>query len=534
MNAPALRICAAPKTRKCHPEIQIGFPALPPPDSSARFDLLREWLRVCDEDHPACSHYVSTADLPTRVVDIGEEATGDLRLHTFTPEEKEETSRTDYIALSHCWGGLSDKQKRKFCTTKENIEERFEEGFDFGSLPSTFRDAITVTRKLGKRYLWIDALCIVQFDDDRENWRNEVTKMEAVFRNAYCTIAATSAKDPTSGFLRRAPTERPDRQFIKLDSASHGRIYVSSIADNFHEDVDRAMLNQRAWVLQERALSRRTIHFAANQAYFECGDSVRCETLTRLRSAKSPFLSDPYFPQSQGLLRSFDEVRLFQSLFERYSRLGIADMTDRPFAISGLEQRLAAAFETQCRHGVFERYLHRSLLWRRSEATRMNRIRFPDGETVPSWSWMAYDGKIEYLKIGSEEVEWSDDLSLVDDTLHAPVRRFKHCATVRDEASNYRVMDIENNPTSGWLSLDGKRRFHAKQHKCIVVGRQDGSLPARGRATRPTLNENWDLLILIVTPDRTDEGKMYKRVGVGCVPADCVSLRGEPADKVIV
>ncbi|KAF2646878.1 HET-domain-containing protein [Massarina eburnea CBS 473.64] len=35
------------------------------------------------------------------------------------------------------------------------------------SLPRKFRDAINVTRQIGIRYIWIDALCIVQdpFED---------------------------------------------------------------------------------------------------------------------------------------------------------------------------------------------------------------------------------------------------------------------------------------------------------------------------------------------------------------------------------
>jgi hypothetical protein len=35
--------------------------------------------------------------------------------------------------------------------------------------------------------------------------------------------------------------------------------------------------------LQERALSRRTIHFAEGQLYWECGQGVHCETLARMR-----------------------------------------------------------------------------------------------------------------------------------------------------------------------------------------------------------------------------------------------------------
>ena len=50
---------------------------------------------------------------------------------------------------------------------------------------------ITITRKLGFDYLWIDSLCIVQ--DDIEDWKHESASMEGVYTSAYCTVAATSA-----------------------------------------------------------------------------------------------------------------------------------------------------------------------------------------------------------------------------------------------------------------------------------------------------------------------------------------------------
>ncbi|KAH6951058.1 hypothetical protein BKA56DRAFT_626064 [Ilyonectria sp. MPI-CAGE-AT-0026] len=99
-----------------------------------------------------------------------------------------------------------------------------EKGFDMKELPQTFRDAIRVTRELGKRYLWIDAICIIQAD--KVEWE-----------------------------------------------------YI----DQFDADVEEGLLNQRVWVLQERALLRRTIHFTGSQIYWECGRGIRCETLTYMR-----------------------------------------------------------------------------------------------------------------------------------------------------------------------------------------------------------------------------------------------------------
>jgi hypothetical protein len=58
----------------------------------------------------------------------------------------------------------------------------------FASLPKSFQDAVTVTRGLGLRYLWIDALCIAQ--DDKSDWELESGNMAAIYRNVYLVIGA--------------------------------------------------------------------------------------------------------------------------------------------------------------------------------------------------------------------------------------------------------------------------------------------------------------------------------------------------------
>ena len=43
--------------------------------------------------------------------------------------------------------------------------------------------------------------------------------------------------------------------------------YVSADVEDCDQDVGKAQLNTRAWVMQEEVLARRTIHFSANQMY---------------------------------------------------------------------------------------------------------------------------------------------------------------------------------------------------------------------------------------------------------------------------
>lgn len=183
-------------------------------------------------------------------------------------EEVEGGSRR-YIALSHRWGGIDT-----FCTTAHNINERLID-IPYSQLPKTFQHAVITTWNLRVEYLWIDSLCIRQ--GDNSDWLQESAQMENVFAYAHCTLAATSAKDCNQGFL-----DRSAESFVKLtDSNSNPAlsVYIKETEIDFDKDVAQGPLNKRAWVFQERVLSHRTIHFTAEQTYFESNSNVWCEAM---------------------------------------------------------------------------------------------------------------------------------------------------------------------------------------------------------------------------------------------------------------
>ncbi|KAM0227670.1 hypothetical protein ACHAPO_011315 [Fusarium lateritium] len=252
---------------------QIGTPGLPVPGSGEQFSLFKEWIRVCDDTHghvatSLSSPRLSNVSLPTRVVDVGTVSTPLLRL-----VKCDDMVSTIYLALSHRWG--DDPKQHSGQTLKQNHITRYNR-IHLDELPLNFKDAIAVTRGIGVQYLWIDSLCIVQDDDD--DWKRESVRMEQVYSNAKCVLAASSANSSMEGFLNRCTTPP---SFIALQSESGDVSYVSKNIDNFKGDVDEAILNTRGWTLQERALARRTIHFSKSQVYFECSRGVQCESLIR-------------------------------------------------------------------------------------------------------------------------------------------------------------------------------------------------------------------------------------------------------------
>jgi hypothetical protein len=216
--------------------------------------------------------------LPTRLLYVGaiDDPSTDLNSVRLVLGSQIEAGK--YVALSHRWGKLEDEEKKMFCTSQDNIRQRLR-GFSLSDLPKTFQDAVEVTRQLRIPYLWIDSLCIIQLENNDEDWKRESVKMETVYSMAYCTLAATSAADCKTGFLERAMTT----ESVYVYSAAGEPFYVSTDIDNFDTDVGDAELNKRVWVMQESVLARRTIHFTAKHTYFECGEGVYCENLIRLK-----------------------------------------------------------------------------------------------------------------------------------------------------------------------------------------------------------------------------------------------------------
>ncbi|KAH8756049.1 heterokaryon incompatibility protein-domain-containing protein, partial [Diaporthe sp. PMI_573] len=432
---------------------------------------MKEWLHLCDRGNcgPGSAQCFSKSPpgvFPTRLIDLGYTLKlGRFQLGNFSWAKIHLTSpkgHLPYIALSHCWGNLSTDLKGKWITTRENLESRTKTGFHINILPATFRDAITVTRKLGVRYLWIDSLCILQ--GDRDDWASEAGKMQDVFRGAYCTIAATSAQDSTIGFLAR-PAPKPGK-WVCITQAGGPSTFTTTFTDNFEVDVVRGILNTRAWVLQERALSRRTLHFTDRQTYWECGGGVRCETLTYMRNYGS-ILSDPEFPSFLDHASPLKKFEIPHKLIARYSGLGLTNDTDRGTAIMSLISAIAETLNTQVGFGVFHNFIHRSLLWRRDQQGPMVQIQYPEQATPPSWSWESYMGKIDYL-LWESRPEWDTSVELDTERITARIKRLQ--AHKMETTKVSQVLRDHNGYRIGDLWFDGEIR-DLKEVWCAILGR---------------------------------------------------------------
>lgn len=243
------------------------------------FEIARLWLQDCDSTHEQCRGHQSAAP-PTRLIEVGVHGTTSLKLieTSETPPQDER-----YVALSHPWGEKT--LHPPFCTWRTNVLgdghdiDSFKQAIPFDNMPATFQNAVIVTRALGVRYIWIDSICIIQGTDG--DFNEEASRMEDVFSGAYCVLAASRATGMHDGFLGE---RRRRRDFVTFARhANEKPFYVCEPIDDFSQDVLESPLNKRGWVLQERALARRSVYFTETQMYFECGEGIRCETLTRMQ-----------------------------------------------------------------------------------------------------------------------------------------------------------------------------------------------------------------------------------------------------------
>lgn len=217
---------------------------------------------------------------------------------------------------------------------------------------------------------------------------------------------------------------------------------------------------------------------------------------------------DPDFPARLFRSNDMHTMDFIEFLFQEYSSRGLTKNTDRCAAISGLENRIAQALNCRSTFGIFESLLHRCLIWRRSNS-KLSQIDYKT-QNVPSWSWMAYDGRIKFMGLLHPEVHWAKDVKLEWDekpVLAAIVRSFRNCTFKhKDTGINDNPLDlVSDSEVRGQIWYDDQGNGNLDDDKGVILGQ---NLPS---------NLNWKdmFYVLIVRP--TDAESEYKRAGVGWV-----------------
>jgi hypothetical protein len=240
---------------------------------------------------------------------------------------------------------------------------------------------------MGKKYLWIDQLCIIQ--DDPASKFSQILAMDRIYNMADVTIVALSSTPGLPGVSSRPR----DTTFDAVDGPWEGGFNTghAEAALPFAEwAIARSRWDTRGWTFQERKLSRRLVFVDGLRAYFSCFQGSFWEHDPRAFSTGyEP--AGSYNAVETGL-HTTKTFAAYAQLATRYSKRQLSFRSDILNAFAGVGAILAFNLDTSLLYGLPERYLLRSLLWRSDDYAQGR----DESLGLPSWSWAAWDGSVDY------------------------------------------------------------------------------------------------------------------------------------------
>ncbi|KAL4071472.1 heterokaryon incompatibility protein-domain-containing protein [Scleroderma yunnanense] len=357
--------------------------------------LIRRWIKLCESKHKGSC-------LSARVWPNNEKLPDSLRMvDVMQMALVGAPQNCRYAALSYVWGGGGEE----YWTSMANLSPRTQPaGLDVSVIPETILDAIHLVQRIGERYLWVDALCIIQ--DSLEDKAAQIHIMGQIFSRAVFTIFAAGGDSARSGLPGMSVGTRACRQHVEVVQGLHLAIPLPSI----WEAIARSTWNTRGWTFQELLLSHRRLFFTKYQVYFECAEDGWCEDVEEsrfprlhnhpVRASVSTGLFLPGFGMNETMtLASYADV------ITRYSHRLLTYESDVVTAMTALLNAMTATCEPPgsnarkaFRFGMWIRYLDHSMLWQPRLHVSHTRRTVTDGEHSrwPSWAWTGWVGGVHY------------------------------------------------------------------------------------------------------------------------------------------
>ncbi|KAK0716597.1 hypothetical protein B0T21DRAFT_404511 [Apiosordaria backusii] len=307
--------------------------------SSKTLSSIRAWLHTCHVSHAnQCIKSRSSRRLPRRLIDICRNVCI-VSTDNLSPN-------TQYLTLSHRWGDppsilLTSRTSflldSDISTHLSNCKEA-----------AVFRHAIHVTRGLGFRYIWIDALCIMQ-------------------DNA-CLI-----------FDRKPFSISPLRATVTVPTTQRS---MTLKAFSPECRVLQGPLYNRGWVFQERSL--------APQASEVLLSGIASQRHRRLGMATTD-LSE---------MRKDNGQARWRYILQEYSHTSVTFVDDRLRAISAVAKLFGSAMQldpSDYLAGLWKDSVPLSLLWWQDANGKRHDPKTgiaTETDTAPSWSWASVMGSV--------------------------------------------------------------------------------------------------------------------------------------------
>ncbi|KXH30209.1 hypothetical protein CSAL01_05039 [Colletotrichum salicis] len=284
-----------------------------------------------------------------------------------------------------------------------------------------------------------NSLCIIQRGDEFADWRKESTDMNKIYSGPFVNISAADAPDANHSLFHGRNPDAFCPQTIDLPVDSKDTRFLVQDYGFWRTEVSNAVINTRAWVLQERLLSPRVLYFGQRQILWECQQKEDAEIYPEgllIDLSRFPSRIKGFSNNLIGLKpRDHGEVSKYQywcNIVNAYTELKLTFPSDKLVALSAVAKTVRELLEDRYVAGIWRRYLERELLWTVVPNEAQAR---PSAYRVPSWSWAAVDGHITPAIMDPEPVEM-----LIE---------------VQDLHLDYVTSDTTGLITGGWLRLWG-------------------------------------------------------------------------------
>lgn len=297
----------------------------------------------------------------------------------------------NFVYLSFPWGGV----RPAFVLTSRNFLS-ISDGIPLNSLSEIHQDAVDATRRLGFRYLWVDALCMIQ--DDKEDAMMELRRMSEYLSNA--TFVLQAAASPNSSTRLYQPRRKALLQ-MEITRARHFESVTSEPEPSMVTGVELRLplqtasealgvrVMKRGWMFQEIILPSKMVIFGEDQIYWHCQAGLMSEGDTLTREPILRLL--PMYSTATDFERR-DSLHSWYQLISNYSASHVSFIPDRLIAISSLARYFDA--EATLIDGLWDRDIQNGLLWR---VDNIRTARGLHGDMVGvSWSWASIDARVQY------------------------------------------------------------------------------------------------------------------------------------------
>ncbi|KAG8530178.1 uncharacterized protein KY384_005661 [Bacidia gigantensis] len=352
--------------------------------TEATLSLCRRWIKDCDRTHELCKFNRQGRKFPQRILEINHfDDSWCLRL----PAAGTVDLQSNYMTVSHCWGKITPLK------LVEHLFSELQQWQPFSRLPKSFQDAVLVTKFLGIKYLWIDALCIIQ--DSEEDWANQSARMSGVYTGSFCNISIAGASDSDGGCFndRSISALRFPRVHLQGSEQEMPDVLIFN-EDKMIAGVEDQPVNKRAWVVQERLLAPRKIHFGSSEVFWECQELMASESfpkeVPRDLYRQSNFNTTPNNMEDNRI--TDDTFELWMRIRAQYSSCNLTFAKDKLVAISGVIDLLQQLTGHSFIAGLWSSIIPYQLCW---TASGVNRSPY-DSYIAPSWSWASISGKIAW------------------------------------------------------------------------------------------------------------------------------------------